>query len=171
MTDLAALLPLAEAVIGECKRRKLRIVTAESCTGGLVVAALTEVPGSSAVVERGLVTYSNAAKTDVLGVPKALIDSKGAASEDVARAMAAGALAHSGAELAVSITGIAGPDGGSVDKPVGLVHFAVMRRGGKTRHIKHRFPDNGRSAIRIAAASEALRLLLALAQSGQTETL
>jgi nicotinamide-nucleotide amidase len=170
MTDLATLVPLAEALIAEAKRRKLKIAAAESCTGGLVAAALTEVPGSSAVLDRSFVTYSDAAKTDMLGVAKALLDSKGAVSEDVARAMASGAIAHSAADLAVAITGIAGPDGGSAEKPIGLVHFAVLRRNGKTRHIARRFPDNGRSSIRLAATAEALRLLTALAQSAQTET-
>jgi nicotinamide-nucleotide amidase len=169
MTDLAPLVPLAATLIAECTRRKLKVATAESCTGGLVVAALTEIPGSSAVVDRAFVTYSNGAKCDMLGVPAALIEAHGAVSEAVARAMAEGALAHSAADLAVAITGIAGPDGGMPDKPVGLVHFAVLRRGGRTRHIAHRFPDTGRSAIRLAAAMEALKLLQALA-AGQAAT-
>jgi nicotinamide-nucleotide amidase len=120
---------------------------------------LTEVAGSSAVVDRGLVTYSNAAKTDLLGVPAAMIVREGAVSESVARAMAEGALARSAADLAVSITGIAGPGGGTAEKPVGLVHFASLRRGGETRHLRHVFQDVGRSAIRLAALREALILL------------
>ncbi len=159
MTVLDPLVPLARDIIATCTRLRLTIVTAESCTGGLVAAVLTEVPGSSLVVERGLVTYTNAAKTDLLGVPAATIERDGAVSESVARAMAEGALASSPADLAVAITGIAGPGGGTPEKPVGLVHFASLRRGGTTRHARHVFPDLGRSAIRLAAAREALVML------------
>jgi nicotinamide-nucleotide amidase len=162
VTDLASLVPLAADVIAEGTRRKLTVAIAESCTGGLVVAALTEIAGSSAVVERGFVTYSNEAKTELLGVPKALLEAKGAVSTEVAIAMAEGALAHSPADLAVAVTGVAGPGGGSAAKPVGLVHFAVARRGGRPRQVERRFRDDGRSAIRLAAASEALKLLRAL---------
>jgi nicotinamide-nucleotide amidase len=165
VTSLAALVPLAAAIIAECARKKLRIATAESCTGGLVAAALTEIPGSSAVVDRGFVTYSNEAKSDLLGVPKALIERKGAVSQEVAVAMAEGALAHSSADLAVSITGIAGPDGGSAAKPVGLVHFGAARKGAATRHVERRFANEGRSAVRLAATAEALTLLQELARS------
>jgi len=125
----------------------------------LVAAMLTEVAGSSAVVDRGLVTYSNAAKTDLLGVPAAMIARDGAVSESVARAMAEGALARSAADLAVAVTGIAGPGGGTAEKPVGLVHFASARRGGEMRHARQVFPDLGRSAIRLAAVHEALIML------------
>jgi nicotinamide-nucleotide amidase len=149
-------------VIAECAKKKLRIATAESSTGGLVAAALTEIPGSSAVFDRGFVTYSNEAKSDLLGVPKALIERRGAVSREVAVAMAEGALAHSMADLAVSVTGIAGPDGGSPAKKVGLVHIAAARRGGTTRHMERRFADEGRSAIRLAAVREALALLRSL---------
>jgi nicotinamide-nucleotide amidase len=159
VTVLDPLLPLATDIVESCTRLQLKIVTAESCTGGLVAATLTEVAGSSAVVDRGLVTYSNAAKTDLLGVPEAMIEREGAVSESVARAMAEGALARSAADLAVAVTGIAGPGGGTAEKPVGLVHFAAVRRGGETRHARHVFPDLGRSAIRLAAVREAMIML------------
>src|SRR5262245_44948738 len=133
MTVLDPLLPLATDIVEVCARAGLKIATAESCTGGLVAAMLTEVAGSSAVVERGFVTYSNAAKSDLLGVPAELIARDGAVSESVARAMAEGALTHAPADLAVAITGIAGPGGGSAEKPVGLVHFASQRRGRDVR--------------------------------------
>ena len=163
MTDLAPLLPAARALLDLCRDRRLTIATAESCTGGLVAGVLTEIPGSSAVVERGFVTYSNAAKTELLGVPAALLARAGAVSREVAEAMAAGALAHSPADLAVAITGIAGPDGGSVDKPVGLVHFAAGRRGGVTIHRERRFGNIGRSGVRLASVAEALAMLTELA--------
>lgn len=159
MTDLAPLVPAARDVIALCVVRGLKIATAESCTGGLVAAVLTEVPGSSAVIDRGFVTYSNRAKTEMLAVDLTLIDRVGAVSKEVAVAMAEGALAHSTADLAVSITGIAGPDGGTADKPVGLVHFAAIRRGGSTIHVERRFGDIGRSAIRLASVREALAML------------
>jgi nicotinamide-nucleotide amidase len=137
----------------------LRAATAESCTGGLVAAALTAIPGSSDVVDRGFVTYSNAAKTEMLGVPADLIATHGAVSEPVARAMAEGAVSHSDADVAVAITGIAGPGGGSDAKPVGLVHFAAARRGGGTVHLERRYGDLGRSGIRAAAVRDALELI------------
>jgi nicotinamide-nucleotide amidase len=163
MTSFEALVPLAREVISICIQRGLTLATAESCTGGLVAGALTEIPGSSAVVERGFVTYSNAAKHELLGVPTALIDSAGAVSEEVAKAMVAGALAHSPALLAVAITGVAGPSGGSVEKPVGLVHFAAARRGEATVHSARRFGDQGRAAIRLASVVVALEMLRELA--------
>jgi nicotinamide-nucleotide amidase len=162
VTDLAVLNPLAVVLIADCKRQKLKIATAESCTGGLVAGALTEIPGSSAVVDRGFVAYSNPAKTEMLGVDAALIARDGAVSQSVACAMAEGALTHSAADLAVAITGIAGPDGGTAEKPVGLVHFAAVRRGKPTVHRERRFTEKGRSAIRLAAAREALELLRSL---------
>jgi nicotinamide-nucleotide amidase len=134
------------------------LATAESCTGGLVAALLTEVPGSSAVFERGFVTYSNLAKTEMLGVGEAILARDGAVSEACARAMAAGARERSGATIAVSITGIAGPGGGSPDKPVGLVHFACQA-GNLSDHVERRFAVVGRHAIRMAAVDQALRLL------------
>src|SRR6185295_1657558 len=125
----ADLLQLAEDFLHVCRRKSLTVCTAESCTGGLIAALLTEIPGSSDVVERGFVTYSNAAKAEQLGVPADLIAVHGAVSEPVARTMAEGALSHSHADLAVSVTGVAGPGGGSLAKPVGLVHLAAARRG------------------------------------------
>jgi nicotinamide-nucleotide amidase len=138
------------------------LATAESCTGGLIAAVLTEVAGSSDVFERGFVTYSNAAKTDLLGVPAGLIEQHGAVSEAVARAMAAGALEHSRADLAVSVTGVAGPGGGTVLKPVGLVHLAAARRGGPVIHREIRTGDIGRREVRRASVSEAFALVRAL---------
>ena len=150
---------LARKVVEAATARGRAIATAESCTGGLVSGALTAVAGSSAVVERGFVTYSNAAKAELLGVPAELIDRHGAVSEPVARAMAEGALVHSAASVSVAVTGIAGPGGGSSDKPVGLVHFAAAGPGGLV-HVEHRFGDIGREAVRLASVSVALDLLL-----------
>lgn len=145
-----------------CKEGGLMVATAESCTGGMVAAALTAIPGSSAVVERGFVTYSNEAKAELLGVPMALIEAHGAVSEMVARAMAEGALAHSRAHLAVAITGIAGPDGGTAQKPVGLVHFAAARRGGTTL-ARHLVFAGSRDAVRAQATETALIMLREIA--------
>ncbi len=153
----------AAAVLEHLRRRGLMAATAESCTGGLVAAALTAVPGSSDVVDRGFVTYSNSAKTELLGVDPALIDRHGAVSEPVARAMAEGAVARSLAGVAVAITGVAGPGGGSFAKPVGLVHLAAHRRGGQTLHLERRYGDIGRGAVRAAALADALDLLEAVA--------
>jgi nicotinamide-nucleotide amidase len=150
---------LARNVIQAAMARGLTAATAESCTGGLVSGALTGVAGSSAVVERGFVTYSNAAKSQMLGVPVELIDRHGAVSEPVARAMAQGALVHSGAAVSVAVTGIAGPGGGSPDKPVGLVHFAAAGPVGLI-HVERRFGDIGREAVRLASVRVALELLL-----------
>ena len=150
---------LARTVVENAARRSLTIAAAESCTGGLVAGALTSVAGSSAVVERGFVTYSNAAKTGMLGVPSELIDRHGAVSEAVARAMAVGALKHSAADLSVAVTGIAGPGGGSEAKPVGLVHFAAAGPGGVI-HVERRFGEIGREAVRLDSVRVALRLLL-----------
>lgn len=150
---------LARAVIAAALGRETMIATAESCTGGLVAGALTAVAGSSAVVDRGFVTYSNEAKTGMLGVPMDLIVAQGAVSEPVARAMAEGAVAQSRATLAVSITGIAGPGGGSDEKPVGLVHFAAADANGVI-HQAHRFGDLGREAVRLASVRTALTMLL-----------
>ncbi|MDP2764917.1 MAG: CinA family protein [Brevundimonas sp.] len=150
---------LARQVIETAAGRGLMIATAESCTGGLVAGALTAIAGSSAVVERGFVTYSNAAKTGMLGVPAALIEAHGAVSEPVARAMALGALSRSAAQVSVSVTGVAGPGGGTADKPVGLVHFAAVGPSGEI-HAEHRFGDPGRDAIRLASVRVALDLLL-----------
>ena len=156
MTDISTLKPLAQALIGECTDKGLMIATAESCTGGLVAGLLTEIAGSSAVVDRGFVTYSNEAKSEMLGVPQDLIARVGAVSREVAIAMAEGALARSAADIAVSITGIAGPGGGSDEKPVGLVHFAFARSGQPTRHVERRFGDLGRDGIRLASVRQAI---------------
>lgn len=150
---------LAREVIAAASDRGLMAATAESCTGGLVAGALTAIAGSSAVVERGFVTYSNAAKSELLGVPAALIEAHGAVSEPVARAMADGAVDRSGAQVSVAVTGVAGPGGGSVEKPVGLVHFAARGPGGSV-HVEHRFGDIGREAVRLESVRVALRLLL-----------
>ncbi len=159
MSD-ARIRALAIDVLEACKARGLMLATAESCTGGLVAGALTDIAGSSAVVERGFVTYSNEAKSELLGVPAELIAAHGAVSREVALAMAAGALARSRAGLAVSITGVAGPGGGSAAKPVGLVHFACARAGGESRHLERRYGDLGREAVRREAVIDALTLLL-----------
>lgn len=167
----AELLNEATALIRAYEAAGHRLATAESCTGGLVAALLTEVPGSSNVLEAGYVTYSNAAKTDLLGVPKALIATHGAVSADVARSMAEGALKRSGTEAAVAITGIAGPGGATPGKPVGLVHFAVARTGLPTVHHEARFGDVGRSSVRIQAVRTALHLLRAgIAATGDDPT-
>jgi nicotinamide-nucleotide amidase len=134
------------------------IATAESCTGGLIAGCLTEIAGSSAVVERGFVTYSNEAKTEMLGVPAAVIASVGAVSEEVARAMAEGALAHSRAGLTVAVTGVAGPGGGSPEKPVGLVHFGCAMRDAETLHRRVVF-DGDRSDVRRETVRTALEML------------
>ncbi|ALA18949.1 damage-inducible protein CinA [Chelatococcus sp. CO-6] len=154
-----AILAQAEALLAACRQRGLKIATAESCTGGLVAGALTAIAGSSDVVERGFVTYSNEAKIEAIGVDADLIAGHGAVSEPVARAMAAGALARSRADLAVAVTGIAGPGGGSAAKPVGLVHFAVAMRTGKVLHREERFGDIGRSEVRRLSVAVALTML------------
>ncbi len=141
------------------KASGLRVATAESCTGGLIAGLLTEFPGSSDVFERGFVTYSNAAKCDMLGVDAGLIAQAGAVSREVALAMAEGALRTSPADLSVAVTGIAGPGGGTPDKPVGLVHVAVACRDGRSWHQESRFGDCGRSEIRHLTVSSALSLL------------
>lgn len=153
------LVHLARLLVADAQARGIRIATAESCTGGLVAGLLTAVAGSSSVVDRGFVTYSNRAKEEMLGVPGDLIADAGAVSQPVARFMAEGALRESHANLAVSITGIAGPGGGSAFKPVGLVHFACARENRSIRHEEHRFGDIGREAVRLEAVRVALRLL------------
>ena len=154
-----ALQERAAALVRAFSGRGLKVATAESCTGGLVAALLTEIPGSSAVVERGFVTYSNEAKTDLVGVPADLIAAHGAVSEAVARAMAEGALRRSKADVAVAITGIAGPGGATATKPVGLVHFGLARTGAPTRHLERRYGDLGRGEVRLRAVGDALSLL------------
>ena len=149
---------LASRILDLAKAQGLWIATVESCTGGMVAAALTAIPGSSAAFERGWVTYDNRAKREEVGVPADILDSVGAVSAETAKAMAEGALAHAPVDVAVSITGIAGPGGGSAEKPVGLVHFACARRNHPTRHVQHVFAGD-RAAIRQEATRTALELL------------
>lgn len=149
----------AAALLKAYERNGLKIATAESCTGGLVAALLTEIAGSSAVVERGFVTYSNEAKIELIGVPADLIAAHGAVSESVARAMAEGALARSHADVAVGITGIAGPTGATAAKPIGLVHFGLAKKGAATIHLERRYGDLGREIVRLRAVEDALGLL------------
>ncbi len=160
MTDewTEPLADLAVRALAECRAHGLKAATAESCTGGLVAGALTEIAGSSDVVDRGFVTYSNAAKMAMLGVPAALLETVGAVSAEVARAMAEGAVAASEADVAVAITGIAGPGGSTATKPVGLVHFATSRRGGSTVDERHVLPGD-RADIRRRSVAIALRMI------------
>jgi len=153
----------AAKVLDTCRAAGLTVTTAESCTGGLIAACLTEIAGSSDVFDRGFVTYANEAKIEMLGVPAGLIAAHGAVDGSVAAAMAEGALARSRADLAVAVTGIAGPGGGGKDKPVGLVYFGAARRGGETRQDRQVFPGD-RGAVRRATAAHALDLLLEMAR-------
>ena len=153
-----SILAQAETLLSACRAAGLKLATAESCTGGLIAATLTAIAGSSDVVDRGFVTYSNDAKTDLVGVPPALIVAHGAVSEPVARAMAEGAVARSLADLSVSVTGVAGPGGGSADKPVGLVWFGCAKRGAPTVS-EHRIFPGDRSDVRRATVAHALHLL------------
>lgn len=152
---------LASKVIATYTATGRKIVTAESCTGGLIAGALTEIPGSSAVVERGFVTYSNEAKTEVLGVMPEMIEQFGAVSSRVAEEMAKGALDFSRADIAVAVTGIAGPDGGSLEKPVGLVFFGLASRKGALMHYQCRF-FGSRDEVRRQAVEEGLKLVLSM---------
>lgn len=158
---------LSRALLDLCRSRKLTVATAESCTGGLVAGALTEIPGSSDVIDRGFVTYSNAAKHAMLGVKTATLESFGAVSKETAIQMAVGALEEADVDLAVAITGIAGPGGATPGKPVGLVHFAVAARDGRIVNKECRFGAVGRSAVRQRSVLEALRMLLELARGPQ----
>lgn len=153
----------AIAVLEICRTRGLMVATAESCTGGLVAGALTEIAGSSDVVDRGFVTYSNNAKQQMLGVPAATLAAHGAVSRETAEAMARGALGHAEADLTVAITGVAGPGGGTPDKPVGLVHFAAASRGGALIHAEMRYGDIGRDNVRHRSVLQALAMLKELA--------
>ena len=155
---------LARSLLDLCRSRKLTIATAESCTGGLVAGALTDIPGSSDVIDRGFVTYSNAAKHAMLGVETATLNTFGAVSKETALAMAVGALENADVDLAVSITGIAGPGGAVPGKPVGLVHFAVAARDGRIVHREQRFGAIGRSNVRQRSVVEALRMLIEVAR-------
>jgi len=156
---------LATRVLAACRARQWMVTTAESCTGGLVAGALTEIAGSSDVVDRGFVTYSNAAKMALVGVPEATLAAYGAVSRQTAEAMAQGALARAPVQLSVAITGVAGPGGGSPEKPVGLVHFAAAAsaNGSRLIHREKRYGEIGRSAVRRASVIEALSMLLELA--------
>ena len=160
----AETLTLVQSVLDACRARGWRLATAESCTGGLLAAALTAIAGSSDVVERGFVTYSNQAKSELLGVPAETIATHGAVSAETTAAMAEGAVARAPVDLAVSVTGVAGPGGGSVEKPVGLVIFGLARRDGSCRTERHIFAGD-RSAVRRAAVNRALGLLEAEARS------
>jgi nicotinamide-nucleotide amidase len=159
-----ALIDRAAALLTLCRDRGLKIAAAESCTGGLLAALLTEIPGSSAVFERGFVVYSNLAKRELLGVPESTLVRWGAVSAETALAMAQGALARSAADLAVAITGVAGPDGGNAEKPVGLVQFAAARCGGALTGQERRFGSLSRGAIRLVAVKTALEMLEAAAR-------
>jgi len=158
-----ALREKAAQVLELFRARGLKVATAESCTGGLVAGALTEIAGSSDVVDRGFVTYSNDAKEAMLGVPPATLARHGAVSAETAAAMAVGALENSSADIVVAITGIAGPGGGTQQKPVGLVHFAVASRDGRNLARERRYGDVGRQSVREQSVAEALDLLAALA--------
>ncbi|PTW60257.1 nicotinamide-nucleotide amidase [Breoghania corrubedonensis] len=159
MTELTPLHAIAQDILENARAANMKIATAESCTGGLVGAALTEIDGASAVFDRGFITYSNEAKIEMLGVPQDMLREHGAVSAVVAKAMAEGALLRSQANIAVSITGIAGPQGGSVDKPVGLVHFAISSEQAGTSHFVRSFSNSGRSSIRMNAAGYALEIV------------
>ncbi|MDZ7927981.1 MAG: CinA family protein [Agrobacterium sp.] len=157
---------LARRIISEFTAGGLMVSTAESCTGGLIAGALTEIAGSSAVVDRGFVTYTNEAKMDMLGVATGTLANFGAVSRQTALQMADGALFRSRADFAVAVTGIAGPGGGSAEKPVGLVHLAAKARSGKILHHQMHYGDIGRTEIRLATVRTALEMLIALNQTG-----
>ena len=151
---------LAGRLVREFTDRGWMVATAESCTGGMIAAAITDIAGSSAVLDRGFVTYSNDAKREMIGVSIATLEAYGAVSMQTAIEMAEGALRRSQADFTVSVTGIAGPGGGSPEKPVGLIHMALARRGGKTTHRELRFGGMDRDGIRQATVTEALTLFL-----------
>ena len=160
--DLTA---LASRTLETCRAARLMVATAESCTGGLIAVALTEIAGSSDVVDRGFVTYSNDAKQKALGVAVEILKAHGEVSEPTARAMAEGALARSAAQIAVSCTGIAGPGGATPGKPVGLVHIACARGGKPTLHLRREYGTIGRSAVRAATVADALHLIIRQAEA------
>jgi nicotinamide-nucleotide amidase len=164
VTPNKRMLAAARALLALCRMRGLTLATAESCTGGLLATALTEIPGSSGVVDRGFVTYSNQSKQQMLGVPKRTLEKHGAVSRETALAMAKGALAHSPADIVAAITGIAGPGGGSKQKPVGLVHITAATRHGHLTHIECRFGDIGRGKVREKSVLQAMAMLGALAK-------
>jgi nicotinamide-nucleotide amidase len=154
----------ARQLLDVCKRKNLLVATAESCTAGLVAGTLTEVPGTSSILDRGFITYSNEAKHEMLGVPRDILAKHGAVSRETAEAMARGVLGRSRVHLAVSVTGIAGPDGGSVQKPVGLVHFAAASHNGKIIAAEKRFGDVGRAEVRKRSVLQAFKMLHELAK-------
>ncbi len=154
----------ASAVLDACRARGLKVATAESCTGGLLAGALTEIAGSSDVFDRGFVTYSNEAKQQMLGVPASTLQAHGAVSQQTAEAMARGALGRANADLVVAITGIAGPGGGGPGKPVGLVHFAAASRAGALNAVEMRYGDLGRAEVRHRSVLQALMMLKAMAE-------
>ena len=155
MSDIGA---LASTLLEACEAHGVMVATAESCTGGMIIAALTDIAGSSTVVDRGFITYSNAAKMEMLGVASATLEAHGAVSRETALEMAAGALARSGASLALAVTGIAGPGGGSAEKPVGLVWFGIARKGAPAEAEFRIFEDKGRDFIRRETVRTALGL-------------
>jgi nicotinamide-nucleotide amidase len=157
----------ANALVDRARAKALRLASAESCTGGLVAAALTDIAGASNVFDRGFVTYSNEAKRDTLGVADALLKAHGAVSAEVARAMALGAIEHSLADVAVAVTGVAGPGGGSLEKPVGLVHFACARRDGGVDHVEQRYGPLSRDEIRAASVTQALDMMMDAVDAAQ----
>lgn len=159
------IIDLAQQIVSEFAAKGLMVATAESCTGGLIAGALTEIPGSSAVVDRGFVTYTNAAKAEMLGVQDETLAAFGAVSRETALQMVHGALFRSHADLAVAVTGIAGPGGGSAGKPVGLVHLAARSRSGNYLHREMRYGDVGRDQVRLATVLTALEMLLELSQA------
>ena len=154
----------ANALLELCKAKRLTVATAESCTGGLVAATLSEIPGSSLVLDRGFVTYSNTAKQQMLGVTPATIDVYGAVSTECAKEMAKGALAHASVDLAVSITGIAGPTGAVPGKPIGLVYFCAASRSGRMVSHDRKYGDIGRAKVRRESVLQALAMLQELAE-------
>ena len=159
----------AKRLLDICKRKNLILATAESCTAGLVAGTLAEVPGISSMLDRGFITYSNQAKQDMLGVSAATLQKHGAVSRETAQEMARGALSHAPVDLAVSVTGIAGPDGGSAEKPVGLVHFAVASRSGQLIHAEKRFGNIGRPEVRKQSVLQAFRMLHDVAEGEETQ--
>ena len=154
----------AKRLVAICKRKNLLVATAESCTAGLVAGTLTEIPGVSSILDRGFIVYSNEAKREMLGVSRDILNAHGAVSRETAEAMARGVLGHSRVHLAVSVTGIAGPDGGSELKPVGLVHFATASRSGKLIHAEKRYGNVGRAQVRKQSVLQAFRMLHNLAE-------
>ncbi|MCJ8051778.1 CinA family protein [Shinella curvata] len=154
----------ARSIVADFTEKKLLIATAESCTAGLIAGVITEIPGSSTVFDRGFVTYSNEAKREMIGVANATLKAHGAVSRPTALEMAQGAIGNSGANISIAVTGIAGPGGGTEEKPVGLVHLAAARTGHETLHREMRYGDIGRNAVRLATVRTALEMLIEIAR-------